>query len=104
MTPTWKITPTHADGHPAVEFQRPWDEEPTTIRVLDPDRVRTDLEALEQIEADNPGWFAGFLHRHVPVTRLDGLWAQHPGDVLVEADTVTDLVDLIAAARLEHGL
>ena len=104
MTPTWKITPTHADGHPAVEFQRPWDEEPTTIRVQAPDRVRTDLEALEGIEADNPGWFAGFLHRHVPVTRLDGLWAQHPGDVLVEADTVTDLVDLIAAARLEHGL
>ncbi|MEE2040151.1 hypothetical protein Q8791_23320 [Nocardiopsis sp. CT-R113] len=104
MTPTWKITPTDVDGHPAVEFQRPWDKEPTTIRVLDPDRVRTDLHALEAVEADNPGWFAGFLHRHVPVTHLDGLWAQHPGDVLVEADTPEELAAAVTAARTKHGL
>ena len=101
---TWHITRTDVDGHPAVTFQRPWESTPTTLRVLDPGRVHADLQALERIERTNPGWYAGFLHRHVPVTRLDGLWAQHPGDVLVQADTADALADLITTARIEHGL
>ncbi|MFD3687734.1 hypothetical protein ACFWTE_23315 [Nocardiopsis sp. NPDC058631] len=101
---TWHITRTDVDGHPAVSFQRPWESTPTTLRVLDPDRVHADLQALELIEQTNPGWYAGFLHRNVPVTHLDGLWAQHPGDVLVQAGTADALAGLITAARLEHGL
>ncbi|MFD3684448.1 hypothetical protein ACFWTE_06480 [Nocardiopsis sp. NPDC058631] len=101
---TWQITPTEDNGHPAVSFQRPWENTPTTLRVLDLGRVRADLQALERIEQTNPGWYVGFLHRNVPVTHLDGLWAQHPGDVLVQADTADALVGLIAAAKREHGL
>ena len=101
---TWQITRTDVDGHPAVSFQRPWESVPTTLRALDPDRVHADLRALERIEQNNPGWYAGFLHRNVPVTHLDGLWAQHPGDVLVQADTADALADLITTARTEHDL
>ncbi|MEE2038950.1 hypothetical protein Q8791_17165 [Nocardiopsis sp. CT-R113] len=101
---TWHIEETHTNGDPAVGFRRPWEKERITVRALDSEQVRADLQELERIDGLNPGWYLGFLIRNTPVEGLDGLWAQYPGVVVVNADRPCELARLITAAHTEHGL
>jgi len=101
---TWRIEDATVASRPAVSFRRRWENARTHVRALDLAQVRADLEALERIDHDHPGWYIGF---HIPgtaVSRLSGLWAQYPGVVVVTADFPDELKRRISAALITHGL
>jgi hypothetical protein len=103
---TWCIEDALVHRQPAISFRRPWEKERHFLRVLDADQVRADLEALEAIERDlRPDWYVGFLIRTDLVSRLDGMWAQHPmASLVVHADRPDKLAKRIRTARDQLGL
>ncbi|GAA1439042.1 hypothetical protein [Nocardiopsis tropica] len=94
----WNIRP-GTDG--TLRFRRPWDEEEQTVPATP--NVQAVLTSLEELDDHTPGWFFGF-HPPSDVQRVEKVWAQIPGEVLVQSSSVDELRREIRQVRRQRNL